>query len=436
MHSSRYRVPSPPYLASDPCALAGISQHNVSLQFQKMRTSLKRQYKLNPLPLNIGPKDFLELAKIDYSRRYPSAKRPSPKHLFAYCIMYLVINPDKTMRVEFKFPQDIPLMMKFLHKNPKGAKPGEAIRNMDIREITNIKIPPYDNKYYFDFGSYVLDLTTDEYWATNLWTRKVCPDLRYYRSLNRKREYQAIGLRFAQSYTRTFMLGHVNLRTGKIKSSPGITKLIKHGWIPTISLLPQPYGEMVRIIESTNDMSKVNEFAVDTFNKNVLENILIRWQEASIVDKRKDILTTAIEAYKAGNYISAIYVMLPQVEGLTNEHIRRRHQSPEPSLIDRFKQFGEIIKGESFNTELTRHLTDILVFNLKDAFYKTWFPFRRSGRQLQPSSISPQRHVTLHGEVNPKYFTQYNCLKLICILDAIILLSLTKKELLPSNKAS
>lgn len=397
---------------------------------------MKRQYKLNPLPLNIGPKDFLELAKIDYSERYPSAKRPSPKHLFAYCIMYLVIKPDKTMRVEFKFPQDIPLAMKVLYKKPKGAKPGKAVRNIDLREITNIKIPPYDNKYYFDFMLCVLDTTTDEYWATNLWTKKVCPDLRYYRSRDRKRKYHSIGLRFAQSYTRTFMLGHVNLRTGRIRSSRGITKLIKHGWIPTISLLPQPYGEMVRIIESTNDMSKVNEFAVDSFNVNVLKDILIRWQEASLVEKRKDILASAVEAYEAGNYISAVYMLLPQIEGLTTEHIKRRQQSPEPVLEDRFKQFGEIIKGEAFNTEMTRYLTDVLVFNLKDAFYKTWFPFRTRGRQFQPSSISPQRNVVLHGEVNPKYFTQHNCLKLICILDAIILLSLTRKELMPGNGAS
>jgi hypothetical protein len=397
---------------------------------------MKHKYKLNPLPLNIGPKQFIELANIDYSTRYPNAKRPSPRHFFGYCIMYLVIKPDKTMRVEFKFPQDIPLAMNVLYKKPTGAKAGETVRNIDLREITNIKIPPYDNKYYFDFVVCVLDTTTDEYWVTNLWTRKICPDLRYYRSLDRKRKYHSVGLQFAQSYTRTFILGHVNLRTGKMRSSRGMTKLIKHGWIPTISLLPQPYGEMVRIIESTNDMSKVNKFAVDSFNEHVLKDILIRWQEASLVKKRKTILTIAVEAYKAGNYITPIYMLLPQIEGIITEYIKRKHQSPEPLPKKRFKQFGKIIKDEAFNTEMTHYLTDILVTNLTNAFYKTWFPFKKSGRRFQPSSISPQRNVVLHGEVNQKYFTQHNSLKLICILDAIILLSLTKKELRPSKKVA
>ena len=112
--------------------------------------------------------------------------------------------------------------------------------------------------------------------------------------------------------------------TGKIKSSAGIARLTRHGWMPTISLLPQPYGEMVRIIESANDMDKVNEFAVQAFDGNVLDSILARWQGASLLAKRRGVLAAAIEAYKASNYIAAVYVMLPQIEGLTTAHIKRR----------------------------------------------------------------------------------------------------------------
>jgi len=389
---------------------------------------MKRQYFLNPLPWGIGPKNFIQLAKTEYSNRFPSQEK-KPRNPFAYCIMYLVINPDKTMRIDIKFPQDVPLEMKVIHKRPKGAKPGEPIRNIDLREITGIFIPPYDGRFYFDFMFCVLDITTDEYWATNLWTRKVCPDLRYYLSKERKRQYHAIGLSIAQSYTRTFILGHVNLKSGKFRSSTGIKKLIKHGWIPTISLLPQPYGEMVRIIESTNNMNQVNSFAVNAINANLLDDILTRWKEASLVQKRKDILTNALKAYRKNDFYSTVYILFPQIEGLITEHIKRKRQSPEPFLKDRFIQFGEIIKGEAYNTEMTRYLTEVLVTNLKEAFYKTWYPYPKKGKRYQPSNLSPQRHVVLHGEFKQKYFTPENCLKLICILDALILLSLQKREI-------
>ncbi len=395
---------------------------------------MKRQYKFNPLPLNIGPREFIALAKVEYSKRFPSRGTPS-RNPFAYCIMYLVINPDKTMRIDFKFPQDVPLQMTFFHKRPYGAEPGEEIRNIDFREVTYIQIPPYDGKFYFDFMCCVLDTNTDKYWATNWWTREVCPDLRYYLSKERKRQYAEVGLRLAQSWTRTFILGHVNLKTGELRSSKGINKLIKYGWIPTVALLPQPFGNMVRKIESTNEMSQVNEYAVSECNEYLLENILARWKKASLVQKRIDILVNALERYQQGDFISAVYVLVPQIEGLITEHIIRKRQSPEERFIPRVNQFGDIIKGEVFNSELTRYLTDLLILNLNEAFYKTWFPTPRRGKRYRPSNLSPQRHVLSHGEVNPKYFTAENCLKLICVLDAIILLSLLKKEIPPGVMA-
>lgn len=393
---------------------------------------MKRRYILNPFHLNIGPRSLLEIAKAEYKNRYPNIE-VNLRNPFAFCIIYLVINPDKTLRIDFTFPQDIPLSMEVISKRPKGFKPGEQVRNIDIREITKIIIPPYKSKYYFDFILYVLDITTDNYWATNLWTRTVCPDLRYYLSKERKREYQEISLRIAKSYTRTFILGHVNLKKGKFKSSPGITKLIKHGWIPTISLLPQPFGEMVRIIELKNDIAQINSFVISSFNTNFLNDILARWMEASLVHKRKEIFLKAFEAYQRDDFYSTVYILFPQIEGLITEHIKRKRQLPKPSPKDRFYQFGEIIKSEKFNTEMTRYLTDVLISNLTEAFYKTWYPYPKKGKIYKQPTISPQRHVLMHGEVNPRYFTQENCIKLICILDAIILLSLQKNDLPPAK---
>jgi hypothetical protein len=389
---------------------------------------MKRIYNFNPFPLGFGPKGFFDLAKTLYENKYPD-QLYSHKNPFTYCLIYRVIKPDKTVKFDFKFPQDVGLAMKGFAKKPKGFTVGIPIRDIDVREVTEIIIPPYENKYYFDFILFVIDITTDEYWITKLWTNTICPDLRYYMSKERKLQYHKIGEEIAQSYTRTFILGHVNLRTKELRSSGGIRKLLKNSWIPTISLLPQPYGEMIRLIESTNDMNKVNSFVVDSFNANLIDDILSRWSEVSLVKKRMEILTTALSAYKNGSFYATIYILLPQIEGIINDHIIRKRQLPQPSLKDRFNQFGEIIKMETFNTEMTIYLTNILINDLHKSFYKTWYPYPRHGRRYRPADVSPQRHVISHGKINPKYFTQENCIKLICILDAIILLSLRKSEL-------
>ncbi|OGN93525.1 MAG: hypothetical protein A2Z75_03270 [Chloroflexi bacterium RBG_13_50_10] len=378
--------------------------------------------------LGLGPNELLNLAKTEYLKRY------STKGKFAYCIIYLVINRDRTMRLDFKYPQDVHLAMRFIHKRPGGAKRGESISNIDIREITDILIPPYERKYYFDFIFWVLDITTGNYWATNLWTGQVCADLRYYLSEERKCQYSRIGKGLAEKYNMTFILGHVNLRTARLKSSSGIRRLIKYGWIPTISLFPQPYGEMVRIIESTNDMDQVDAAATSLFDSQVLDDILARWLKASLAKGRMDILSTAIERFKSNDFISCIHILIPQIEGLVNEHIRRKRCVPEEKSKERFKQFGNLVKAEKFNSRMTVYLCNILTSHLKHTFYQKWYPFPRKGRLYRGSPVAPQRHLISHGKTIKQYFTAANCLKLICVIDAIILLSLRRNEVKSTKK--
>jgi len=389
---------------------------------------MRREYKLNALGLGLGPNELLALAKAEYLKRY------STKNEFAYCIIYLVVNRDRTMRVDFKYPQEVQLPMRFIHKRPGGAKPGEKIRNIDIREIRDILIPPYERKYYFDFVFWVLDITTGNYWATNLWTGRVCADLRYYLSEERKIQYVRIGERLAEKYNMTFVLGHVNLKTARFRSSSGIMRLIKYGWIPTISLLPQPYGEMIRIIESTNDMSQVDTNATNLFDSQLLDDILDRWLKASLVKGRIDILSTAIERFRSNDFISCVHILLPQIEGLINEHIRRKRCVPEEKLKERFKQFGNLVKAEEFNSKMTIYLCNILTSHLQHTFYREWYPFPRKGRLYRGSLVTPQRHLILHGKTIKQYFTAANCLKLICVIDAIILLSLRSNEVKVTKK--
>jgi len=136
-------------------------------------------------------------------------------------------------------------------------------------------------------------------------------------------------------------------------------------------------------------------------------------------------LIPAKNQFKAQDYISPVFILLPQIEGLVTAHIKRKGMMPKRSLDKRFKQFGDIIKAEKFNTWMTCYLTDKLISYLKNAFYKTWFPYHAK----QIPNIGPQRHVLLHGEFHLKYFNAESCLKLICVIDAIILLSIKRSEL-------
>ncbi|MEO6691874.1 MAG: hypothetical protein ABIO44_05990 [Saprospiraceae bacterium] len=382
------------------------------------------KYQLNDFNINFSPNQVLELAKNEYSKRYPQETKK-----FSHCIIYNVIAIDKSISLKFVYPQEKGLQVEFIHKRPTGAKIGETITNLDIREITNIKIPLYEN-YCFDFIFIILDNTTDSYWLTNLWTKKVCPNLKYYQTKERKEQYISLGKQIAKKYNTTNHLGHVNLKSLKLKQSIGIKRLINNGWLPSISIFPQPYSEMIRIIEKDNEIEKVNLFVNETFRTNkILESMLDRWNYSSLAKKRIKILETCIERFLNKDYISSIYLLLPQIEGLITSYIISKGKTPEEYLSKRFTQFKEEVINEIYNTDMTKYLTRIFVKNLHKTFYKTWYPFERRGRKYIGSPITPQRNTILHGNIKIKYFSEENCLKLFCIIDNIILLSLTKREL-------
>ena len=314
---------------------------------------------------------------------------------------------------------------KVISKRPKGFVPGQVLRNIDIREFYEFNIPPYKNKYYFDFIIFALDPTTKEYWITNYITKKICLDLRYYLLKKRKKYYKKIGNILAKKYNRTFSLGHINLRSGKLKQSKGINRLINHGWIPSFALFPQPYVEMVNIIEQSNDIDRIDLLILDFFKDEELDTLYNRWTVASITRGRERILETAINRIKTGDYISPIYILITQIEGLITKHIYRKQENPARKIEQRFKQFGDIIINEEYNTWMTKYLTRKLVSYLSNKYFKIWYPHTRS----RMSSLAPQRHVLSHGSFIPEYFSKLNCLKLVTIIDAIILLSLNKREL-------
>lgn len=389
---------------------------------------MKREFKTNTFDFNFTPESSLELAKKEYIKRYPSEIEP-----FNLCIIYLVKEKDNSIRLDFSFNQIIEFDI--IHKRPKGALIGEKITNIDIREICNINIPKYQDKYYFDFIFFIYDFTTKTYWSTNLWTKEICPDIRFYKTIERKNKYKIIGKKLAENYNKTTFLGHVNLKDLKLKKSIGISRLINNGWIPTISLFPQPYSEMIRQTEDLNNMDNVNEFICEMFEKNkLLEKMVVRWKCASLSNKIINILEICVKNFQNKDYISTIYVLLPQIEGLITEHIKRKKIIPKSYLKERFIQFGEIIVNESFNTEMTKYLTNIFVKNIHKTYFKTWYPYIHKRKKYTGSSITPQRNIIVHGKVKEIYFTEENCLKLFCIIDNIILLSLLKTELKKPNK--
>jgi len=392
------------------------------------RRRMKRKYKLNDFNLPIDPIYCIELAKKAYNDKFPNQKIDD-EFPFAYCLIYLVIDDHKNFNLSFYFPQNFKLIMRGIAKNPKGFSPGKIVTTLDIREYTFIKIPPYNSKYYYDFILIIFDPVTRGYWTTNLWTAKICLDRRYYMSRKRKYEYYKIGIDLASGYNITAVLGWTNLKTMKLRTDKFIKKLIRSGWIPNFSLFPHPYGTMLYKASNNSDQEEIDNYAVEYINKHVLDTLSNRWGSISLAQSRMIIFNNAIGYYKKGDFVSPIYLLLPQIEGLISDHIRRNKLHLPVSFENKVNYFRDIILKSKYNTNFTKDMTVILHKYLQTTFYRKWFQATLPNKKFRKDTPAPQRHVVLHGAFSYKYFTPANCLKIICTLDSILLLSLRKSEL-------
>lgn len=397
--------------------------------------SVKRNYKVTKHDGYLHLGNLLENAKEHY-RNDPDAQLVSDNAPFAYCIVYAVPKDETGASLKFFYQDDLEehpdkmrLRMRTIHKRPRGATPGEQVRNIDIREVVEFIIPPWAGVYYVDFALFILDTTTMEYWGTHYWSRDICHDTRFYKSRARREQYEAKGRSLAEKYNRTFMLGFSSLRSGQLVGKKLVRRLSNNGWLPGVSLMPEPYVTMMAALYTGQSINDVESHASSVVDDAVLRAMLERWSSASLARTRMDALKCGVNRILEGDFISAVYVLLPQIEGLVTDHVKRRGRQPEHWLIERFVQFGDVVKSESFNTEFTGYLADILVEYVRGSFFKTWYPYPKKGKTKRKSTLAPQRHTLMHGAIHPKYFSRVNCLKVVATLDSIILLALTRREL-------
>lgn len=390
---------------------------------------MNRKYLLQNHHITLNPWQALEYAKAEYLGKFELTSNFFTKAKpFFSCILYLIINKDNSYYMDYVYKDGFHTQV--IAKRPFGfVGKGEPVYNIDIREIINFEIPPYKNKYYFDFIIYILDISTMEYWATNFWTGKICTDLRYYLSKERKLKYEEIGKSIAEGYNRTFLLGAINKKTYKFRDMNIVINLINNGWIPTISLLPQPYISIIQAYSNSKDVEKVSNIVNEFFSRERLQILLNNWLLTFIVRGREEVLKTAINGIIECNYIAPIYILLPHIEGLITKHLRRKGITPPRRIDEKIRKFEELIVSEGYNTIFTHYLIKLFCSYLKKVFYRKWYPKKTRDKLNKGMRENPQRHPLAHGDIANDYFTRENCIKLISVIDNIILLSLLKKEL-------
>ena len=143
------------------------------------------------------------------------------------------------------------------------------------------------------------------------------------------------------------------------------------------------------------------------------------WKEARFFPGRLHYIQKAVDEYFEGDWISSIYVLVPQFEGIVRDYLAAAGESPESGFKDMVNQLETLILSR------TILLFPAPVLELILTFLRTGTFWRDSARIDDPKQ-EVNRHGIAHG-VFTDFETRDMALKYLVLLDALALLILQDK---------
>lgn len=105
-----------------------------------------------------------------------------------------------------------------------------------------------------------------------------------------------------------------------IETFPKIQKkLIKRGWFPFIHLLGTDFERLSSAIEKKLKIDEIEKEIIDSFDDEYILSLVDEWMKNPLFQTHKsheDIIRRGIDRYLNNDYISAIHILIPRIEGL------------------------------------------------------------------------------------------------------------------------
>jgi len=184
------------------------------------------------------------------------------------------------------------------------------------------------------------------------------------------------------------------------------------GWCVTPILLPVPWQAMCAAY-AAGDASAAESVVIAAVDDAALDRMLESWVTEEPFASDRLFLETGIERYKAGDYISAVSVLLPRIEGLANRVREARGIGARDSTYQVFNSLEEFASEDIRDGHLATRIRqefEALIANFLLV-------------QFRPSNPSAQgtrgRHAHAHGATGVPQYDRAYALKIILALDAL-----------------
>ena len=193
------------------------------------------------------------------------------------------------------------------------------------------------------------------------------------------------------------------------------TQLAALNWPPAPGYFPNVIG----YAHANPDKLKDAEFAdavSAAYDERLLQRRIDLWTEAELFPGRLDYVRKAVEEYFAGDWISSIYVVVPQFEGILRDYLRAAGAAPKKRFEAMVRQLEKLVFSRKVLLFPSPVLNLILNFLSSGTFWKT-------AADIGDPTQEVNRHGIVHG-VFTSFQARNIALKYLVLVDALALVML------------
>lgn len=209
-----------------------------------------------------------------------------------------------------------------------------------------------------------------------------------------------------------YELQELSARRDFIQANPPETllgRLKQLGWPPSPTYYPslaqaiaQPGGDTPEMIAST---------IIDLHGAEYWRKRIVLWKELRIFSTRTSYICKAIEEYLEGDYVSTIYVAVPQFEGIINDYVRSSGGTVAPKFRNTLSEFKRLIESRKVLLFPRFVLNLVLDFIDNGSFWNNTTTITDPKQEVN-------RHGIAHG-VFTGFETQELALKFLILIDCV-----------------
>lgn len=202
-----------------------------------------------------------------------------------------------------------------------------------------------------------------------------------------------------------------------IKPYEKLEYLIKNNWPPTPSYYPDIFGKLHRA-GSEPSPEKIMQEIASSLNKEFWDEKISFWKEINLFAGRLGYIEKSIQEYFEKDYVSSIYVLCPQFEGIIRNYLKENQKKSV-----NYRGDLDTLRSLLYSRKILlypKKILDTILDYLKDG------TFTQRTKKITDPRKQVNRHGIVHG-IFSGFESEELALKLLILLDSLAFILLSDK---------